>query len=604
MRVKASCTLFLLTTLLATSNASAQNQANGFALNRFDPADRGSEWFALDSLDLRGHMRPAVGFVGDWSHKPLVVLNTDGSERAAIVSDQIWIHLGGSIVLWDRLRAGLDLPAAVYQNGDAVTLNGKTYSPPDSAFGDIRISTDLRLLGAYGDVFNSAIGFALYLPTGDRANYTSDNTVRFSPRATVAGDISMFTYSGRLGFNFRPLKDTFETNPLGSELTIGAAAGLRVLEKKLVVGPEIYGSTVTSDGSFFKKRTTPLEYLLGAHYTYKETRFGGGIGGGLTSGWGTPVVRIVLGAEWAPGADKDSDGDGILDKEDACPNVPGIRTNDPRTNGCPPAPPPPPTPDRDGDGIFDKDDACPDIPGVRSDDPKKNGCPPDRDGDGIYDKDDACPDVAGVANADPTKNGCPPDRDGDGIPDAVDACPDVPGVKSDDPKKNGCPSDRDGDGIYDKDDACPDAPGPADPDPKKNGCPLARIEQGQIRIIEQVKFKYNSSELERVSDTVLVAVATIMREHPEITKVRVEGHTDNRGNPVYNKTLSEARAASVMRWLSGPGKIDKKRLEAKGWGLEKPIDTNDTDEGRANNRRVEFHIDDSGGAAPPPAPTK
>ncbi len=69
----------------------------------------------------------------------------------------------------------------------------------------------------------------------------------------------------------------------------------------------------------------------------------------------------------------------------------------------------------------------------------------------------------------------------------------------------------------------------------------------------------------------------------------MEGHTDNRGSAAYNKALSQRRAASVVNWLVSRG-IDKKRLSSKGMGLEKPIDTNDTDEGRQNNRRVEFHI--------------
>jgi outer membrane protein OmpA-like peptidoglycan-associated protein len=112
----------------------------------------------------------------------------------------------------------------------------------------------------------------------------------------------------------------------------------------------------------------------------------------------------------------------------------------------PPAPPPPPKPrkpaDRDHDGIPDKNDACPDEPGVASDDPAKNGCPPpppDRDGDGIADQDDACPDVKGLANSDPNENGCPPDTDGDGIRDDVDACPNEKGPADSDPQKNGCP---------------------------------------------------------------------------------------------------------------------------------------------------------------------
>ena len=318
------------------------------------------------------------------------------------------------------------------------------------------------------------------------------------------------------------------------------------------------------------------------------------MGTGLTRGWGTPVLRTVLSAEWAPDVDKDSDGDHIMDREDACPTVPGVRSTDPRTNGCP-LPPPPAPKDRDSDGIIDEQDACPDVPGVASTDPSKNGCPPDRDDDGIYDSVDACPDVAGVRSDDPAKNGCPPDRDGDGIYDTEDACPDVAGVKDADPKKNGCPPDRDGDGVLDPVDACPDAPGPEDPDPKKNGCPLARIEGGEVKITEQVKFITGSADILHDSDPLLTAVATILKEHPELTKVRVEGHTDNRGSAAMNKKLSERRAAAVVKWLTTFG-IEKKRLSAKGFGMERPIDTNETDQGRTNNRRVEFHIEP---AAPP-----
>jgi outer membrane protein OmpA-like peptidoglycan-associated protein len=586
--LKYAVSAFVLGTVVTSAESTAQ--AQGFALNRFDPSERGSEWFMADSIDLRGHLRPAVGLVGDWGYKPLVAYNADGSERAAIVEHQLFAHLGASIVAWDRVRAAFNLPLALYQTGDA----GNTRLPtPESSIGDLRLSADVRLLGEYGSAFNSAIGVALYLPTGSREQFTGDEHVRFSPRAIIAGDIDLgpdapvFSYGAKLGFNYRPLTTKLDTNSLGSEVTFAASAGLRFLDKKLLIGPELYGSTITTPGSFFERRTTPVEWLIGGHYTASEFRFGAGIGTGLTRGWGSPVVRAVLSAEWVPGIDDDTDKDGVKNSEDACPTVPGIRTDDPKTNGCPPPPAPS---DRDGDGILDKDDACPDVPGVKSDDPSKNGCPPDRDGDGIYDNVDACPDVKGVRSDDPKKNGCPPDRDGDGIEDTVDACPDVPGVQNNDPKKNGCPSDRDDDGIFDNVDACPDAPGPADPDPKKNGCPLARIEGGQVKISQQINFKTGSAEILRDSDPILIAVATILKDHPELTKIRVEGHTDNRGAAAMNKDLSNRRAASVVAWLTKFG-IDKKRLTSKGFGLERPIDTNETDEGRANNRRVEFHIE-------------
>jgi outer membrane protein OmpA-like peptidoglycan-associated protein len=212
--------------------------------------------------------------------------------------------------------------------------------------------------------------------------------------------------------------------------------------------------------------------------------------------------------------------------------------------------------------------------------------------------------VAGVATDDPKTNGCPPDRDGDGILDAVDACPDLKGMKTEDPKTNGCP-DTDGDGILDPEDACPKLPGPRNADPKRHGCPLVIVTEKEIKITEQVKFKFNSAELLKESDGILEAVREVLATHPEIVKVRVEGHTDNVGDAAYNKKLSGRRADSVMKWLTDH-KIDKKRLVAAGFGMEEPIDVNTTDAGRANNRRVAFSIlerDDSKKAPAAPAAT-
>jgi len=582
--------------LLFEGTASAQAQ-KGFVLDRFDPSERGSEWFVLDSLDLRGHVRPAAGVVGSWAYNPLVVYDRDGNYFSSLVEHQVYVHPGASLVLWNRLRAAVSMPIAVYQTGDPIVIGPKSYAPPSSAAGDLRISGDVRLLGKHGGPFTSALGVALYLPTGTRDNYTSDGYVRFTPRITVAGDVSVFTYSARAGYHHRTLTEEFERNPLGSEVVFGAAAGVRVANRKLVVGPEIYGSSILDSESFAKRRGTPIEGIFGAHYTVSNVRFGGGLGTGLTRGWGTPALRAFLSAEWTPGYSADTDEDGIPNADDACPAVAGVRTNDPKTNGCPPQAPPPPTSDLDGDGIADPFDACPDVAGVKSDDTKKNGCPQDRDGDGVFDLVDACPDVAGVKSDDTKKNGCPPDRDGDAIADDKDACPDLAGQASDDPDRNGCPPDKDGDGIYDGEDACRDAPGPADPDPRRNGCPLARIEGGQIKIVEQVKFKVGSADILRDSDPTLLAIATTLKDHPEITSIRVEGHTDNTGNAGANQTLSQRRAEAVVKWLTSFG-LDKRRFQAKGFGTTRPVDSNTTEEGRQNNRRVEFHIGDVAGTKP------
>jgi outer membrane protein OmpA-like peptidoglycan-associated protein len=182
------------------------------------------------------------------------------------------------------------------------------------------------------------------------------------------------------------------------------------------------------------------------------------------------------------------------------------------------------------------------------------------------------------------------DRDGDGVPDGEDACPNTAGVKSTDPDKNGCPvADQDHDGVPDAYDACPDKPGKSDPDPKKNGCPRVRIEEQQIKITEQIKFKTDSAEILPESDGVLTEISDTLKGHPEIKRVRVEGHTDATGEPGYNKELSRRRAEAVSSWLASHG-IEKNRLQGVGMGQDRPIDTNATEDGRRNNRRVEFHI--------------
>jgi len=573
--------------LFASTPAGAQ--AGGFALDRFNPSERGSDWFELDSLDLRDNVREAVGVVGDFAYLPLVIYNSDGSIRDKLVQEQVFLHVGVSMVFLDRLRLALNFPVALYATGQSGTLDGVAYTAPGPfSVGDLRIGADLRLAGAYGDPFRLAVGVQVFAPIGSRSDYASDSTTRVQPRLMAAGDVGIFAYAVQAGFLYSSLTDSFGGSALGSQLNFGASMGLFAFHHALLIGPEVYGGTTVSESDLiFKTATTPLEGILGAHVRVAPGfHFGLGGGAGLTRGFGAPAARALALIEWAPDVEKpppDRDGDGIPDAEDACPDVKGVRTDDPKTNGCPP--------DRDGDGIPDAEDACPDVKGVKTDDPKTNGCPPDRDGDGIPDAEDACPDVKGVKTNDPKTNGCPPDRDGDGIPDAEDACPDVKGVKTDDPKTNGCPPDpdRDKDGILNAEDACPDEPGPKNVDPTKNGCPQAVVKNDRIVILDQVQFRTDSAEILPESNSILGSVLKILNEHTDILRVSIEGHTDNRGTAAYNMGLSARRAASVVEWLVQHG-VDASRLTSIGYGLTRPLDSNETDMGRRNNRRVEFHI--------------
>jgi outer membrane protein OmpA-like peptidoglycan-associated protein len=261
----------------------------------------------------------------------------------------------------------------------------------------------------------------------------------------------------------------------------------------------------------------------------------------------------------------------------------------------PPKPPPPAPPpsDRDRDGIVDAYDACPDTPGVVSNDPTKNGCPPpkDTDGDSFVDEVDACPTVAGVASDDPKKNGCPPpkDTDGDGVIDEQDACVEIPGLKTQDPATNGCPGDTDSDGFRDDKDACPTEKGVANDDPAKNGCPIVQVTQAEIVINQQVQFDTDQATIKEVSFPLLDEVAKIIKEHPEFLKIEVQGHTDNEGPRPHNMNLSQRRADSVRKALVRR-KVEWNRLDSKGYGPDVPIADNAAEEGRKKNRRVQFKI--------------
>jgi outer membrane protein OmpA-like peptidoglycan-associated protein len=184
------------------------------------------------------------------------------------------------------------------------------------------------------------------------------------------------------------------------------------------------------------------------------------------------------------------------------------------------------------------------------------------------------------------------DTDGDGIPDEIDACPTEPEDHKEPDPSDGCPApiDSDNDGIPDAVDACPREPGAPDPDPKKNGCPqFISLEGSTVRVLQQVHFATGSAAILEDSFPMLTEIADLLKANPGIQKMRIEGHTDNRGAADMNLDLSKRRAASVRTWLIEHG-VASERLESEGYGLTRPIQTNDTDEGRAANRRVDFKI--------------
>ena len=233
------------------------------------------------------------------------------------------------------------------------------------------------------------------------------------------------------------------------------------------------------------------------------------------------------------------------------------------------------TRDKDNDGIIDEKDECPEVAGEVA----LAGCP-DQDKDGIADKNDKCIDVAGTAKY----NGCPiPDTDGDGINDEEDKCPQVAGIA----KYNGCPiPDTDGDGVNDEEDKCPATPGK----PANSGCP--EIKQDVVKKVaiaaKSIYYMSGKDIIQKVSYPKLDVVVKVLKADTAL-HISIEGHTDNKGNAVFNLKLSAKRADAVKKYLIKKG-ISASRITAQGFGDSKPVATNATPAGRTKNRRVELHL--------------
>lgn len=301
----------------------------------------------------------------------------------------------------------------------------------------------------------------------------------------------------------------------------------------------------------------------------------------------------------------DADADGVADIVDNCPDLPGT------ANGCP---------DADQDGVADTEDKCPDVPGGK----EGMGCPEamvgesdvamddskmeddltskgeivlnnDTDGDGFGPAEDDCPDMAGPAN------GCP-DADGDGVGDKYDACPNAVGPLA------GCP-DSDNDGIADYKDSCPNVPGKA----STFGCPETNVSTGSTTTYantsnntypnstitksaltlmsdatKTVQFKTLSDDLTSSSYDVLQDIVQLMIANPNY-RLKVSGHTDNRGEDSVNQRLSEKRARACVRHLRDQG-VPEIQMSYMGYGARIPITDNDSEYGRSQNRRVEFEL--------------
>lgn len=336
-----------------------------------------------------------------------------------------------------------------------------------------------------------------------------------------------------------------------------------------------YGGTARNPNSI----NYGIRGLLGVDlWLNEEWGIRGDVTGGIIpspSGGGSTKdgnIGVEAGLVYRIGGAKDTDGDGVSDKNDKCPNTPtGVKVDE---SGCPV--------DTDKDGVPDHLDKCPNTPaGVRVD---GSGCPIDSDGDGVADYLDKCPNTPRGTKVD--ASGCSIDADGDGVADADDKCPNTPrGVKVYmTGERAGCPVDSDGDGVPDYLDKCPNTPSGNKVD--VNGCTIL-FEPGKKSLtLTGVTFVTNSAELRPESAPGLDIVAASLVANPDV-RVVVEGYTDNVGKAAANEKLSHARAETVRQYIVNKG-VAADRISSRGFGPRRPVASNKTEAGRAQNRRVEL----------------
>ena len=529
-----------------------------------------------------------------------------GDDGDGIVDDRLIGDVAVGIGLSKYFSLTFDVPLVLWQDGyDLNTIDSPIDEPTaliSSGVSDLRIVPKLVALDLDNGPMGLAVLVPIHAPTGNGGSYLGEEAWTVVPTGVIEfsdGSVRDRLHTFRLaltgGYRVRDENDLRGTT-MHNAFVYGVGMGIRPADPVEIVG-EFHGEL---GGPEAAQQTGEvlfgLKGLVGSLVTLNA-----GAGFGVLPGVGSPDYRIFGGVSVAPSfdpCDLDRDKDGVVNCEDQCV----LDAEDPDefqdADGCPEW-------DNDYDGIEDDRDRCPldpeDVDGYKDQD----GCPDvDNDKDGILDVADRCPDEPESANGYMDEDGCPDDKpvedtDGDGYRDDVDRCPydaeDFDGFEDED----GCPElDNDGDSIPDTVDACPNDREIFNEVDDEDGCPdeaaapqptRVVIEKTQIRILDRIYFDFNKATIQPVSFSLLDEIAQVLVDHPELKRIRVEGHTDDVGSDVYNLKLSQSRAESVVASLASRG-VEAWRLEGVGFGEMRPIDDNGTEDGRANNRRVEFII--------------
>jgi outer membrane protein OmpA-like peptidoglycan-associated protein len=636
-------TLSVLSTALVPSALWAQETANSaaqvgeFSVQRFEPAPGSKNFLTVEGARMDASWGWTAGVMANYANKPFIVRSCRARDNCsepnaqlqdtAVISDMFTADVLASLTPIPILQIGLRVPVTyVSGSGIDIATGGPAAQPLKGVgVGDAALEGKFRF---FGDPKTSAVvlGGAIDVaaPLG---NITAQGKYIGNATPVTAGGRLIFDGAFgplQVGLNLRGIyraNATLGSTTLGPEFRYGAALGYQVSPIFRVMA-EGFGSTTFN----FKNGTNALE----ADGAIQISPLGGSLvftaggGAGVLQGVGVPVFRALGGIAYVSEVG-DEDKDGVNDKDDKCPTVAEDKDQFEDDDGCP-------EDDNDQDRVTDDKDKCPNKPetinGFKDDDgcpdeladKDKDGigdnedkCPddfgkmrvkefwgcPDKDADGIADKADGCPDQAEDTDGFADTDGCPdPDNDGDKINDDADECIDQPEVYNGFKDEDGCPDDApdsDKDGLPDDKDKCPKQPENLNGFEDEDGCPdkgpsLVQVTEDDIKILQRVEFATNSDKIQgATSFAVLNAVASVLNIHKEIFLVEIAGHTDNVGKTEENRALSQKRAEAVVKYLIDKG-IDKARLQAKGYGPDKPVADNKQTAGRQKNRRVEFNI--------------
>jgi hypothetical protein len=290
------------------SFADAQQQPSGFAVERLYQSAPGGGWFVMDDLDISGRLGGAVSATSGYERNPLVITGPDGKQKLAVVSQEAFLDIGGSVT-HDRFRGYLNIPMPLLVTGTSGTLGPYQFTAPSLTLGtnpdsvsDGRIGVDARLFGKPGDLIRLGAGAQLIFPSGTRSDYVTDGRYRGMFRFLAAGDAGAFRYAGQLGVHVRPLNDApAPGSPNGSEFLYGISGGRSFAGPSgwtVIAGPEIYGETAFR--SFFNGETGTEALLTGRLEqtgTEHNLRIKLGVGHALQQNFGAAQWRIVYGVE-------------------------------------------------------------------------------------------------------------------------------------------------------------------------------------------------------------------------------------------------------------------------------------------------------------------